>query len=118
MLKKFNCLDCSPIRTPFDQSMKLTRNIGEAVSQLEYSKVFGCLTYSITNTRSYIAFVVGKLNRYTSNPSTHHWHEVRRVLKYLKKTMDFGLTYGWFSSVIEGYSDASWIIYDNPKFSF
>ncbi|GJW58909.1 zinc finger, CCHC-type containing protein [Tanacetum coccineum] len=36
---------------------------------------------------------VGKLSRYTSNPGTQHWQAIQRVLKYLKKTMDYRLTY-------------------------
>ena len=82
-------------------------NTGQAVSQLEYSKVIGCLMYAMTSTRPDIAFAVGMLSRFTSNPSMHHWQAVRRVLKYLKKTMDYGLTYVGFPSVIEGYTDAS-----------
>ncbi|GJS44095.1 hypothetical protein Tco_0569138 [Tanacetum coccineum] len=49
------------------------------------------------------------LSRYTSNPSTQHWQAVQRVLKYLKKTMDYSLTYTSYPSVLEGYTDASWI---------
>nr|GFA90527.1 zinc finger, CCHC-type [Tanacetum cinerariifolium] len=32
-----------------------------------------------------------------------------RVLKYLKKTMDYRLVYSGYPSVLEGYTDASWI---------
>ncbi|GJV15628.1 zinc finger, CCHC-type containing protein [Tanacetum coccineum] len=53
--------------------------IEKAVSQLEYSRVIGCLMYAMTCTRHVIAFIVGKLSRYTSNP------------------------------VLKGYTDASWI---------
>ena len=60
-------------------------------------------------TRPDIAFVVGKLSRYTSNPSNMHWHAINRVLKYLKKTTSYGINYGGYPSVLEGYSDASWI---------
>ncbi|KAL0416796.1 UNVERIFIED_CONTAM: Secreted RxLR effector protein [Sesamum latifolium] len=76
--------------TPMDPSVKLMPNTGEAVFQLEYSKVIGCLMYAMTSTRPDIAYEVGKLSRFTSNPSTHHWQAIRRVLKYLKKTMDYG----------------------------
>ena len=65
--------------------------------------------YAMTSTRPDIAFTVGKLSRYSSNPSKSHWHAIRRVLKYLKKTQDYGLSYSGYPSVIEGYSDASWI---------
>ncbi|CAM8960481.1 unnamed protein product [Rhodiola kirilowii] len=109
VLKKFNCLNCSPVSTPMDPSVKLLPNTGEAVSQLEYSQVIGCLMYAMTSTRPDIAYAVGKLSRYTSNPSTHHWEAIRRVLIYLKGTMNYGLVYVGFPSVLEGYIDASWI---------
>nr|GEV83510.1 zinc finger, CCHC-type [Tanacetum cinerariifolium] len=54
------------ISTPMDTSEKLMPNNGQAVSQLEYSRVIGCLMYVMTCTRPDIAFVVGKLSRYTS----------------------------------------------------
>ncbi|CAM8919984.1 unnamed protein product [Rhodiola kirilowii] len=109
VLKKFNCLNCSPVSTHMDLSVKLMPNTGEAVSQLEYSQVIGCLMYAMTSTRPDITFAVGKLSRYTSNPSTHHWEAIRRVLKYLRGTMNYGLVYAGFPSVLEGYADASWI---------
>ncbi|GJV07543.1 zinc finger, CCHC-type containing protein [Tanacetum coccineum] len=95
--------------TPMDTSEKLMPNNGQAVSQLEYSKVIGCLMYAITCTRPDIAFAVGKLSRYTSNPGTQHWQAIQRVLQYLKKTMDYRLTYTSYPLVLEGYTDASWI---------
>ncbi|KAK9734016.1 hypothetical protein RND81_04G108700 [Saponaria officinalis] len=109
VLMKFNHGNCSPVSTPMDPSVKLMPNKGEAISQLEYSQVIGCLMYAITSTRPDIAFVVGKLSRYTTNPSLEHWVAVKRVLRYLKQTMDYGLNYVGFPSVLEGYSDASWI---------
>ncbi|GJS40924.1 zinc finger, CCHC-type containing protein [Tanacetum coccineum] len=79
ILKKFNYFDCTPVSTPMDTSEKLMPNNGQAISQLEYSRVIGCLMYVITCTGPDIAFVVGKLSMYTSNP------------------------------VLEGYTDARWI---------
>ncbi|KAL0324640.1 UNVERIFIED_CONTAM: Retrovirus-related Pol polyprotein from transposon TNT 1-94 [Sesamum calycinum] len=109
VLKKFNCFDCTPVSTPMDLSVKLMPNIGEAVFQLEYSKVIGCLMYVMTSIKPDIAYAVGKLSRFTSNPSTYHWKAIRRVLKYLKKIMNYGLSYSGFPSSLEEYSDASWI---------
>ncbi|XP_074314602.1 secreted RxLR effector protein 161-like [Silene latifolia] len=109
VLKRFKYDNCSPVSTPMDPRVKLMPNTGDAISQLEYSQVIGCLMYAMTSTRPDIAYAVGKLSRYTSNPSTHHWVAVKRVLQYLKKTMNYGLTYMEHPSVIEGYSDASWI---------
>ncbi|GJY24600.1 zinc finger, CCHC-type containing protein [Tanacetum coccineum] len=82
VLKKFNYFDCTPVSTPMHTSEKRMPNNGQAVSQLEYSRMIGCLMYAMTCTRPDIAFVVGKLSR---------------------------LTYTNYPSVLEGYTDASWI---------
>ncbi|GKA35084.1 zinc finger, CCHC-type containing protein, partial [Tanacetum coccineum] len=78
-MKDMREADVILVSTPMDTSKKLMPNNGQVVSQLEYSRVIGCLMYAMTCTRPNIAFVVGKLSRYTSNP------------------------------VLEGYTDASWI---------
>ncbi|GJS68379.1 zinc finger, CCHC-type containing protein [Tanacetum coccineum] len=59
VLKKFNYFDCTPVSTPMDTCAKLMPNNGQAVSQLEYSRVIGCLIYDMTCTRPDIAFAVG-----------------------------------------------------------
>ncbi|GKC47344.1 zinc finger, CCHC-type containing protein, partial [Tanacetum coccineum] len=56
-----------------------------------------------------VILALRKLSKYTSNPGTQHWQAIQRVLKYLKKTMDYRLTYTGYPSVLEGYTDASWI---------
>ena len=107
--KKFNHFDYAPVKTHFDPSMKLIPNMENVVAQLEYARVIGCLMYAMVSTRPDIAFAVGKLSRYTSNPSNLHWDAVRRVLKYSKKTMSYGIYYNGYPPVLEGYMDASWI---------
>ncbi|GJS79189.1 hypothetical protein Tco_0729070 [Tanacetum coccineum] len=62
--------------TPMGTSEKLMPNNGQAVSQLEYSRMISCLMYAMTCTRPDIAFAVGKLRKYNSNPdnpSTSGW---------------------------------------------
>nr|GEW48062.1 zinc finger, CCHC-type [Tanacetum cinerariifolium] len=107
VLKKSIYFDCTPVSTLMDTSEKLTPNNGQVLSQLEYSRVIGCLMYTMTSTRSVIVFAVGKLSRYTSNPCTQHWQAIQRVLKYLKKTMHYSLKYIGYPLVLEGYTDAS-----------
>nr|GEZ21538.1 retrovirus-related Pol polyprotein from transposon TNT 1-94 [Tanacetum cinerariifolium] len=50
-----------------------------------------------------------RLNMHTCSPSKEHWDAVNRVFKYLTKIMDYGLEYSRDPSVLEGYTDASWI---------
>nr|GEU54286.1 zinc finger, CCHC-type [Tanacetum cinerariifolium] len=62
VLKKFNYFDCTSVSTPMDISEKLMPNNGQTVSQLEYSRVIGCLMYAMTCTWPDIALEVGKLS--------------------------------------------------------
>ena len=70
-------------------------------------KVINSLMYAITSTKPNIAYVVGRLSRCTSNVSIQHWQMVQRVVKYLKGTMNYGLSYMEYLLVLESYSDAS-----------
>nr|GEX05155.1 zinc finger, CCHC-type [Tanacetum cinerariifolium] len=91
---------------------KLNPNIGKPVDQLEYSRAIGYLMYAMTSTRPDIAYVVGKLSKFTSNPSRQRWKAITRVFKYLRGTMNYGLSYVGYPSVLEVCSDASWINHD------
>ncbi|GJU89678.1 zinc finger, CCHC-type containing protein [Tanacetum coccineum] len=109
ILKKFNREDCSPVSTLMDPVEKLKPNTGKLVDQLEYSRAIGCLMYAMTSTRPNIAYAIGRLSRFTSNPSRQHWKAIMRVFNYLRGTKDYGLSYVRYPLVLEGYSDASWI---------
>ncbi|GKD33893.1 hypothetical protein Tco_1249402 [Tanacetum coccineum] len=89
--------------------LNLTYNTGRYLAQNKYTKVIGNLMYAMTCTRPDIAYDVGRLSRPTSSPDKKHCDAVNRVFKYLKKTMDYGLEYSGDPSVLEGYTDASWI---------
>ncbi|GKE15579.1 zinc finger, CCHC-type containing protein, partial [Tanacetum coccineum] len=99
VLKKFNYSNCTPVSTPLDTCEKLMPNRGLAVSQLEYSRVTVFLIYVMTCTRPDIAFVVGKLSRYTSNPGTQHWQAIQRAnntnASWISNTKDNLSTSGW-----------------------
>ncbi|GKD94374.1 zinc finger, CCHC-type containing protein [Tanacetum coccineum] len=70
-LQKFYEVVLSNVSTHMDTSKKLMLNNGHVVSQLEYSRVIGCLLYAMTCTRPDIAFVVGKLSRSTILKTNH-----------------------------------------------
>ena len=65
-------------------------------------------------TRPDIAYTIGRLSRYIQSPNQDHWVPIRRVLKYLRGTSDYGLCYSGFPNVLEGFSNASWI-YDSNE---
>nr|GEU96906.1 heat shock cognate 70 kDa protein-like [Tanacetum cinerariifolium] len=70
--------------TPMGPIEKLMPNTSKHVDQLKYSRAIGYLMYAMMSTRPDIAYAVGRLIRFTSNPSRHHWHAITKVFKYLK----------------------------------
>ena len=108
ILKKYGYFDLSELSIPYDYNKKLQSNSGKPVRQLEYSRVIGSLMYAMSCTRPDIAFAVGMLSRFTSNPGKPHWDVIQRLMRYLKGTLSTGLFYTGYPAVIEGFSDASW----------
>ena len=119
IISKFNHLGIKEANTPFDVSNKLSKNTERSVGQLDYASAIGSLMYVMHCTRPDIAFAVCKLSRYTIKPSIEHWKAIARVFDYLKRTKFFALFYNKFPSILEGYTDASWItsINDNKSTS-
>ena len=109
VLSRFGYLNCKPSQTPYDPSVLVRKFEGTTKDQLRYSQIIGSLMYLASATRPDIAFAVSKLSRFVSKPGDVHWHAVERVMRYLKGTMNYGLHYTGYPSVLEGYSDANWI---------
>ncbi|KAJ0075727.1 hypothetical protein Patl1_34936 [Pistacia atlantica] len=65
--------------------------------------------------RPNIAYDVTRLSRYTHNPDKSHWIALDRVARYLKGTIDYGLTFGSTPPILEGYSNANWISNSDEK---
>ncbi|XP_062114335.1 secreted RxLR effector protein 161-like [Humulus lupulus] len=76
--------------------------------KFDYASIIGSLRYATDCMRPDIAYVVGLLCKFTSRPSIEHWHAIERVMRYLKRTMNLGLHYQKFPTVLEGYSHADW----------
>ena len=77
------------------------------MQKIPYASVVGSLMYAQVCTRLDIAFIVGVLGRYQSDPGMDRWRAAKRVMRYLKKTRDYMLTYRKSDSLeIIGYSDS------------
>ena len=79
--------------THFYSKVLLFKNHGDSVSQDKYAQIIGSLIFLTNCTCPDIAYAIGKLSRYTDNPSIEHWDAISRLLRYLKGTLDYGLSY-------------------------
>src|SRR3954469_3242967 len=74
---------------------------------IPYASAVGSIMYAQVCTRPDIAYIVGMLGRYLSNPEMDHWKAVKRVLRYLQRTKDYKLTYQRSDHLeIVGYTDS------------
>ena len=75
-----------------------------------YQRAIGCLTYAATISKPDLSNAVSVLSKFMSNPGIEHWKGAKRVLRYIRGTLDNGLIYSAndTSTVLTGYSDADW----------
>jgi len=57
--------------------------------------------------RPNIAYVVGRLSRYTQCPNQEHWDALVRLMRYLRGSMDYAIEYSGFPIVLEWYNDVN-----------
>ncbi|KAI3746688.1 hypothetical protein L6452_09127 [Arctium lappa] len=90
MLRKFNMLDSSVMKTPMAIGTLLDADLsGKPVDQKVYRSMIGSLLY-LTASRPDIMF---SSVRYQSNPKESRFNAVKRILRYLKGTPNLGLWY-------------------------
>ena len=88
-------------------------NDSDPVDITAYQCLIGKLLYIACGTRPDIAFAVGCLSQQCSDPQVGHDKAIRRVLRYLKGTMNLGIHYNGSYDDVEhllttlGYADSN-----------
>lgn len=102
---------CKPATTPLSTTEKLSASEGDPLSpedSTKYRSIVGALQY-LTLTRPDIAFSVNKVCQYLHAPTMVHWTAAKRILRYLKNTLDLGITFKESAStLVSAFSDADW----------
>ena len=108
VLEKSGMAECNSSKYPMELGQKLSKDeLGTPVDPSKFRSVVRELRY-LVHTRPNIAFSVGIISRYMERPTTMHQDAVKRVLRYLKGTLDYGLVYTKENSnnMLTGYSDS------------
>jgi hypothetical protein len=111
ILEKAGMTGCNPSATPMELKLKLLKE-GDtpSVDATEYRSIIGSLRY-LCNSRPDLAYAVGYLSRFMEGPRQEHLAAVKRVLRYVAGTQQWGLHYhpGKKNSGVPkllGYSDS------------
>lgn len=117
LLDRHGMNTCKGASTPMEPSSKLSKAPeGYQASDLEtrnYQCMIGGIMFAMLCTRPDISFAVTSLSQFSSNPLPIHTQALKRVLRYLKSTVNIGITYTGNDSKTSspnmiGYSDADW----------
>ena len=107
IIKKFGLESASHKRTPAATHIRLSKDEkGVDVDQSLYRSMIGSLLY-LTASRPDITFAVGVCARYQSEPKSSHLTQVKRILKYINGTSDYGILFTHDTNFkLTGYCDA------------
>lgn len=111
VLKRFNMMNCNPANTPVETKLKLEKGGNEkAIDPTLYKQMVGSLRY-LCNSRPDISYGVGLISRFMDDPRQSHLVAAKRIMRYLKGTLDYGILFpkedqGEIELI--GFSDADW----------
>ncbi|EOY19976.1 Retrotransposon protein, unclassified, putative [Theobroma cacao] len=109
LLKRFQMSFCKSVGTSLSFGAKFSKEDGCAKANGQiYRSIIGSLLYLLV-TRPDIMFATCLLSRFMQDPSVFHFTRVKRILRYIQGTLNFGLVYKKKeSSQLIGYCDNDW----------
>ena len=102
-------IDYKLMSTPMDPNVRLQEDEGKDLEDvIMYQRLVGSLIY-LTLTQPDISYPVRVVSRYMSNPNKPHLDAVKRILRYVKGTINFGILYNETKDCqVMGYCDVDY----------
>lgn len=105
--------DAKPAKTPLPSNFaarEATDEEHDEAKHLPYRAIVGSVMYAATITRPDLAYPAGLLARFMSKWSKEHYRAAKHLLRYLKGTADYALTFdaSTCERTLQGYVDADW----------
>ncbi|GJS04403.1 retrovirus-related pol polyprotein from transposon TNT 1-94 [Tanacetum coccineum] len=108
ILKRADLYDSKPVSTPLATHVSFTADGIPYSDSTLYRSLVGALQY-LTITRPDLSYAVNQVSQFLHAPTIAHFQSVKRILRYVKGTISFGLTFSRpHTNTIIGYSDADW----------
>jgi hypothetical protein len=108
VLDRAGMTECNPCSTPVDTQSKLGATGAPVADPSTYRSLVGALQY-LSFTRPDVAYAVQQVCLYMHDPRESHLNAVKRILRYLRGTVDYGLQLHRSSPTsLTAYTDADW----------
>ena len=117
LLIEFKMEDAKPEKTPLTKDAVDALIAGDnqakpldAAHHALYRQIVGKIMYAMVSTRPDISYSVSVLGRYSAAPNTAHLALAKRVLRYLKGTLNYKLHYHLGSGTLRltAFVDSNW----------
>jgi hypothetical protein len=110
IIKEFGMDEAKTRTIPLSPATKMTKDEGELIDkeQFPYGTLVGKLMFLAVSTRPDIAYSVGTLARFISEPTLTHWQAAKGVVRYLAHTKDRGITFRGSQLELTGFCDADY----------
>lgn len=108
LLEHTKMMECTPINTPMALKSIITSFDEQPIDPTQYRQLVGSLQY-LTFTRPDIVHAVNKACQHFQAPTKADLRAIKRILRYLKGTMEHGIRFFKQSSLrLTGFCDADW----------
>ncbi|XP_019171113.1 PREDICTED: uncharacterized protein LOC109166680 [Ipomoea nil] len=108
ILQRAGITDCKALATPASVTQPVCQATGSFDNPTQYRRLAGALQY-LTITRPDLSYSVNRLYQFMHSPTDEHWGLLKRVLRYIKGTLEYGLCIAASeNSDIHAYSDSDW----------
>jgi hypothetical protein len=108
ILEMAGMADCKAAATPMEERLRLSRDsTTEEVDATLYRRIVGSLRYLI-HIRPDLTYAVGYVSRFLERPIEEHFQAVKKILRYIVGTLQYGLCYGrrMGTTRLVGYCDS------------
>ncbi|MCO5548731.1 hypothetical protein L7F22_002192 [Adiantum nelumboides] len=109
MLMKYGMANCKPISTPLDQNLKLRIDEGKVLDDATmYRRIMGSFIYMMISWPD-LSYAAELVSQFMMLPRKPHLDSMRRILRYVRATLDYALFYDACTQAqVHGYTDSDW----------
>ncbi|CAK9821231.1 Retrovirus-related Pol polyprotein from transposon TNT 1-94 [Anthophora plagiata] len=110
IIEKFNMSEANPCSVPAEPGMFLPKQTPAVEGKIPYREAIGSLLFAARVCRPDIEYAVNYASQFLSCYDDTHWQAVKKILRYLNGTRDYGIVYGNSKSPLEisGFTDADY----------
>lgn len=111
IVSKFGMMNANTVSTPADTFAfeMVEDNETSSSTNFPYRAAVGSLMYLAVGTRPDISYALGVVSRYMENPKEVHIKALKRIIRYVKGTRNYGIAFNSNSLyTFESYSDADY----------